>query len=40
MALNGLDPMRFIRSTDVVEILAMRAISARVSEIRAEAAKG
>lgn len=39
MALNGLDPMRFIRSSDRVEILAMRAISRRVSEIRAESAK-
>lgn len=40
MALNGLDPMRFLRSRDRLEIIVMRAVSARVGEIRAEAAKG
>lgn len=39
IGLAGLDPMRFLESTDPVEILVMTAIAEKIHELRAEANK-
>lgn len=39
IALAHMDPMRFLMSTDEVEVMVMQAVAQRYHEIRAEAAK-
>lgn len=35
----GMDPMRFLHSTDKVEVITMLTIAEKVAELRAEANK-
>lgn len=35
----GVNPLTFLRSTNVTEVIVMRAVAQRMNEIRAEAAK-